>query len=160
MNLLKNGKTCKKINTNNFNSNFICRWIKILDKKLLVYYKDKVQKANIIYDLDECEIKGSYIQEIYLDHIKTYKRNSNIDIKYNTLSLEIKLPLKKRRSSDHLTYLTTYTSDEEIEYSRKHSHLNYLIEIDHPYQQKCLIKGESVFETIELFNRLRKLSME
>jgi hypothetical protein len=138
----------------------IFRWVKILDQKLLVYYKEKAQKANVIYDLDECEIKGSYIQEIPQDLLKIYKRNSNANFKLNPLCLETKSSIRKRRSSDHLTTLTTSTSDEESENSRKHSHLNYLIEIDHPYQQKCLIKGESVFETLEIYNKLKKLSME
>jgi hypothetical protein len=37
------------------------------------------------------------------------------------------------------------------------SGLNYIIHIDHPYQQKCIIKGSNIFKTIEFYKKVKKL---
>jgi hypothetical protein len=94
-----------------------------------------------------------------MDQMKYYKRNSNTNMNLNPLALE-KNSFSRRRSSDHLTTLTSSTTDEDNESTPKNSHLNYLIEIDHPYQLKCLMKGEHIFETLEICSKLKKLSMD
>jgi hypothetical protein len=108
--------------------------VKIYDDKLLIYYKPLAEKANTVYDLKDCQVKGNYVEENQITECK--KRNSS--------SFGAILNLRKS-----LNY-SCDAKDNNI-------HLNYLIEIDHPYQQKCVLKNEYIFETIEFYNKLKKI---
>lgn len=71
---------------------------------------------------------------------------------------------KKRKSSDNMSNpynSNSCKSDEDTsetalanEYQR---HLKYIIEVDHPYQQKCVLKSDNVFEGLEFYKHLMKL---
>ncbi len=88
----------------------------------------------MIYDLKDCEVKGTYVEEKDLrEHIKrTSSSFGGLNNYRNVLS---------------------YSSDAKD----NNLHLNYLIEVDHPYQQKCVLKNEYIFETIEFYNKLKKI---
>ncbi len=104
----------------------------------MIYNKKNSDKANIIYDLKECEIKGNYIED---NNFIEIDRHYSCTFGY----------VNKRK--DHNGKRYSLDSKEEL----KNSHLNYLIEIDHPYQQKCVLKNEYIFETVELYNKLKNI---
>jgi hypothetical protein len=39
----------------------------------------------------------------------------------------------------------------------KNKHLTFYIEIDHPYQERCVLKNEDVFETMDLYRQLKNI---
>src|SRR5690348_11745274 len=88
---MKFGKKCK--NKINYKKKYFLifknRWIKIFHEKLLIFFKENAHKANIIYDLSECEIKKSYIQEATPESA-SYKRKSiaSSSFKLNVKGLE------------------------------------------------------------------------
>lgn len=100
----------------------------------MIYYKKLTDKANIVYDLKDCEIRGTYVEESQV--VEWKKKNSS--------SFGATINPKKSLS---------YSCDAKD----NNIHLNYLIEIDHPYQQKCILKNEYIFETIEFYNKLKKI---
>ena len=104
----------------------------------MIYNKKNSDKANIIYDLKECEIKGNYVED---NHI--------IELNRNYSSTFVSVNKKKDRNGKR------YSLDSRDEV--KNYHLNYLIEIDHPYQQKCVLKNDYIFETVELYNKLKNI---
>ena len=36
--------------------------------------------------------------------------------------------------------------------------LNYVIEIDHPYLEKCLIKSKNLIESMDFFNQIKNIA--
>jgi hypothetical protein len=82
-------------------------WVKILNGKLLIFSSKEQSKANIIYDLNECEVTA----------------------KINTVNKEeANSPIKS----------------------------DYQVTIDHPYLQKCFLKSEYIFETLEFYNNIKQ----
>ena len=128
-------------------------WVKLLNEKLLIFFKENSKKANIIYDLTECTIKGKYFRE----KLKT-KESSSFIRKTVTLGDLKKAKLsntnKKRKSSGALQNISSACDSEE---DSQELHLNFLIDIDHPYQKKCLIKGSHIFETLDFFKKIKVL---
>ncbi len=131
-----NGEKCKYI-TN------VYRWVRILNKKMLIFFKETSPKANIIYDLEECLINGGFYEENSLEEIRFRKRNLSL-LEENISVVDIKL----RHSSDNLT---TSTFDQS---SITQPNLNYRIEIEHPYQQKIVFIGENMLKTIEFYKMI------
>ena len=101
----------------------------------MIYYKKLTDKANIVYDLKDCEVRGNYVEES-----------------------QVVIQGKKKNSS---SFGSSFNPKKSLSYScdakDNNIHLNYLIEIDHPYLQKCILKNEYIFETIEFYNKLKKL---
>jgi hypothetical protein len=129
-------------------------WVKLLNEKLLIFFKENSKKANIIYDLSECTIKGNYFREkIYNLENFSHKRNTVTALSLKKTKLE--LERKKTRSRGTMHSFST-SCNSEVEDDLQETHLNYLIDIDHPYQKKCQIKGCHVFETLEFFRKIKR----
>ena len=122
----------------------------------MVYYKENSKKANVIYDLTECSIKGNYFRD------KSEKQDLFSHLKKTHTTVSLSKPrmdaslVKKRKSSAALHSFSTASNLEE-DNEIQETHLNYLIEIDHPYQKKCQIKGDHIFETLEFFKKIKRI---
>lgn len=106
----------------------------------------------MVYDLKECDIKVKCAQEI--DRV-SYSRHST-----NSYSNLHKLHNhNKESSSKMLKFLENKRSSSvdrsDLSSERKNSHLNYFIEIDHPYLQKCIIKSDNIFDALDFSKQLR-----
>ncbi len=126
---------------------------------MLIFFKENSAKANIIYDLRECMIKGNYVQDS-LNNYNKIKRNSRTYFKLSNMSLanEKLFNDKKRKSSRSSNNPTSSNTDEDNDTITNKMHLNYLVEVDHPYQQKCVIKSDCVFEALEFYKNLTKIN--
>lgn len=140
--MMKNGRKCIKYL-------LISRWIKIFNDKLLIYLKKNAEKANLIYDLRECEIRGNYIEESKFDKRNTImKHNSNSFVNIlKKSSVNLQDIYQRKRSS----------SNYQRQEPEKMSQLNYLIEIDHPYLQKCVLKNDYIFEALDFYKQLKQI---
>jgi hypothetical protein len=130
------------------------RWIKILNNKLLIFNSENSNKANIIYDLTECEIRANSLEITNLN-INTGIKNELTTGKKNSNSTKNLITVKndkngKKVNSSSTNKILKFNSDVE-------NYKNYEIEIDHPYLQKCLIKSESIFETLEFYSQIKNL---
>jgi hypothetical protein len=125
---------------------------------MLIYFKENAPKAHIIYDITECEVNAKFLQDYSYEYNNQFKYNQNSKIKSNKLDLPENLVNRTRMSSTNLTMKTNSTMDEDQDFIFRPAHLNYLIEINHPYQQKCVIKGNYVFEAMDLFHKLEKIN--
>jgi len=127
---------------------------------MLIFLKEKAIKASIIYDLKECEIKGNYFKDITYSELSTQRTFKTSNKLHNILKLDnLYLENGKYSTSFSLNSLKLYTSDEVKIKGSKDFHLNYIIEIDHPYQKKCLIKASHVFDGLEFYKSLRNLDI-
>ena len=130
--------------------------MKLLSEKILIYYKENSKKANVIYDLAECSIKGNYFRD------KSEKLDLFNNLKKTPTTVSLSKPridanlVKKRKSSGALHSFSTASNLEE-DNEVQDTHLNYLIEIDHPYQKKCQMKGDHIFESVEFFKKIKRI---
>jgi hypothetical protein len=83
----------------------------------------------------------------------SHKRKTVTALNLNTPKLD--LERKKTRSRGTMHSFST-SCNSELEDDLQETHLNYLIDIDHPYQKKCQIKGVHVFETLEFFKKIKR----
>ena len=131
------GKICKIVN-------FIFRWIKIINDKLLIFNNNTSSKAFSSYDVKECEIIGKVVEEV--------------DVSNN----------QKRLSHCNLTgplHGTSISSDNILNANNKYyenidlvKQLNYIVEIDHPYLQKCLIKSKNLIDSMDFYNQILNIA--
>lgn len=131
-------------------------WIKLLNEKMLIYYKENSKKANVIYDLSECNLKGNYFRDKLDIAIPQFKKSPTF---FNLSQPKLDgTNQKRRRSSNFHSFSTTLNSlDQEEEINWPDMHLNFLIEVDHPYQKKCFFKGEHIFDTVEFYQKIKRL---
>lgn len=125
---------------------------------MLIYFKENANKAHIIYDITECEVNAKFLQDHSFEYNNQFKLTQSFKIRSNKLEIPENLVNRTRLSSTNLTMKTSSTTDEDHDFIFKPAHLNYLIEINHPYQQKCVIKGNYVFEAMDLFHNLEKIN--
>ena len=133
--------------------------MKLYNDKLLVFFKQNAIKANLIYDLKECEIKGNYIRE---NIEQNFNRISNLRKIYNSF---VKLfgkqkdlqdvALYQQRRYSFATIKCIENNEEKDDIIHPKEHLNLIIEIQHHYQQKLMIKGVYIFEAIEFYKILK-----
>lgn len=191
-----------------------------MDEKILIYTNKNASKAKLFYDLNECELKGKYINESILndENLTTLKKN-NLHIisenNLNTVSLSkqttsiysdnnfIFEEQKENISSNHLfnqdkpnsinTFRTKMNSTSNVfglaenssqrfsfnKFENKNytniimndvvkpnlnclsrSRLNYEIEINHPFLEKCVIRGSNILEAFDLHKRMQQIVAE
>ena len=114
------------------------RWIQIFDDKLLIFNQDNTAKANMCYDLKECDIIGKFVDE--KNSKKKNKKSSSVS-SFNELN---------NYNNFHIKPL----SGEKNELLDQ---LNFVIDIDHPYLQKCYIKCDNLLESLEFYNEIIKI---
>ena len=139
-------------------------------------YKDKnSSKANF---LNECEIRGNYLNEfIFLDR-KKYKnkfKNSSSSFKFNGYDIkkenekekEMELELEKinnnfkNKKNKNRSTVNIFIENENCLkiYDDKFyflKRLNYEIEINHPFLDKCLIRGSNILEAFDFYKKIQE----
>jgi hypothetical protein len=106
-------------------------------------------KGNIIQDLI---IQNSFSPVTERKMTKTHSFHSNLNRLDYFKPLIRSPPLRNNKRSS--TSLFRRSLGNEQDYSN--SHLNYMIEIDHPYLQKCVIKGDYIFDALEFYKQLKR----
>jgi len=161
--------------------------VKIINEKILIFPKQNSSKADLIYDIRECLIKGHYLTEELMPKRKLLKmKTENIGFKklieiktskpniprvelleskkeINYLSTNNIYTLNKNKivdSADNLENLIS-TEDNTIKTS-DNSGLSkvekYEIEIEHPYLNNCLLQGDYISEVLDFYQKLRTIS--
>lgn len=111
----------------------------------MIFSKENSSKANIIYDINECDINGIYEEDKTLtEQNNENKRNSSTD------SNDYCIIDKQRSSSEN-------NHRKQSVQSSKNNSLVFVVEIDHPYLEKCKFKKEFIFETLEFYNKLKEI---
>lgn len=83
------------------------------------------------------------------------RKNYNSFVKlYGKKDIEQAVYLKQRRYS-FATIKCINNNEEKDDIIHPKEHLNLIIEIEHPYQQKLMIKGVYIFEAIEFYKMLK-----
>lgn len=110
---------------------------------LIFNSKDSV-KATMSYDLKECDLKGKVVEE---NERKVARINykSSFEIKF----LERKRTSLKKRS---LSLNNLNSGKKKYESNELVRQLNYIIEIEHPYMQRCFMKSVNLIESMEIYN--------
>jgi hypothetical protein len=123
-----------------------------------VFLKQNSSKASIIYDLRECQIKGNYIRENMEEISKRFMRmrkNYNSFVRLFTQKELEKAAFYKQRRFSFATIKCIQKNEPRDDIIHPKEHLNLIIDIEHPYQQKLMMKGVYIFETLEFYKILK-----
>jgi len=102
-------------------------------------------KASMSYDLKECDLKGKVVEENERKMIRINNYKSSFEIKF----LEKKRTALKKRS---LSLNSINVGKKKYESNELVRQLNYVIELEHPYMQKCYLKSVNLIESMEIYN--------
>jgi len=125
-------------------------WIKVINDRLLIFTQKNSSKAILSYDLRESEVKGKLVEEN-----ETARRNKTRS------STIVRNPGKaytlssiKRSKSLSLINISDSSLNEKIDLIRQ---LNYVVEINHPYLQKCFLKSKSLIKSMDFYNHIQNI---
>jgi len=124
-------------------------WIKVINDKILVFSQKESNKAMLSYDIKECEIKGKMVEEE--NEREDYGRRSKVSSSYLPRPFGHKAPAKRKSLSCTNVNEKIRSKYENIDLIRQ---LNYVIEIDHPYLQKCFIKSKNLIDSMDFYNHI------
>ena len=138
----QHGKQCKVF--------IIISWVKIVNDRILIFNEQFSSKAFLSYDIKESDIKGKVIEDN--ERISSIKKKFNSSYTfYNRNSTT--LPIRKSLSLNNL-FANGKRKQIKNDLIRN---LNYVIEIDHAYMQRCFIKSKNIIDSIELYNQIMNL---
>ena len=132
--------------------------MKIYNDKLLVFLKQNSIKASLIYDLKECQIKGNYIRENTDEiskRIMRLRKNYNSFVRLFTKNDLEKTAFFKQRRYSFSTIKCIQNNEAKDDIIHPKEHLNLIIDIEHPYQKKLMMKGVYIFDTLEFYKILK-----
>jgi hypothetical protein len=135
------GKTCK-LNSNK-------RWVKVINDRLLFFSTKDSCKATMSYELKECEISGKVIEESEIRFKSKFTFHSTAELKV----------LANRAIGKERSLSANRTADRKKSYDRSDiaRQLNYMIELEHPYMQKCYIKSKYLIDSMEFYNHITNI---
>jgi len=111
------------------------------NQKILFFNQKSSFKAFLSYDINECQVKGKYIEEQEERYSHTFdsklRKGKNDGLK-RALSLS-DLNINRNMFSDNVVT----------------KQLNYIIEIDHPYLEKCSIKCNNLIDSLDFYNEIQ-----
>jgi hypothetical protein len=107
-------------------------------------------KASMSYDLKECDLKGKVVEENERKMVLLYNHKSSLEISF----LERKRTSLERRS---LSLNSISLGKKKYESNELVRNLNYVIEIEHPYMQKCYLKSVNLIESMEIYNLISNI---
>ncbi len=108
---------------------------------MLFFNNSDAHKAMICYDMNECHIKGRYVEE----------QESK---KMNYLNEMSRKSLKGKKSKSLSSNRISDKSNSDCENNESIRQINYVIEIDDPYLHKCYIKSNNLFDSMDFYNQV------
>ena len=103
----------------------------------------------MVYDLNECDIKVTCAHDIEKSNIFKHTTNSSSNLHDIKNTVKKSLKIKKQRCSS--------VDRKDFSSNKLESHLNYFIEIDHPYLQKCVLKSDNIFDAIDFSKQIKSI---
>jgi len=128
-----------------------------LNDKLLIFNKENAKKADLVYDIHDCEIKSHKLEEdkfsltrptlLKSSSINYYELAHTTDF---TSSVTSSLEMKRNNSLSNILKYSSLESSEKCL-------LNYEIEIEHPYLNSCFLRGEFSTKSLTFYEQLMQV---
>jgi hypothetical protein len=93
--------------------------------------------------------------EAILNRIKKIKKNCNSFVKLFCRKDIEEVTYYKQKRYSFATIKSVHNNEEKDDIINPKEHLNLIIEIEHPYQQKFMMKGVYIFEAMEFYKILK-----
>lgn len=126
-------------------------WVKIINDRVLFFQSKDSSKASMSYDLKECEVSGRFIEESE----RVFWKKNHFSSTFELCGFNQKPQgFQKKRS---LSLNHKIDKKETFDRSELINQLNYMVEIEHPYMQKCYLKCKHLIDSMEFYSKIANI---